>query len=56
MSSTFFSTKPTRQNWGLGLALCRNTVTLHKGRIRMDEQIIAGYVTTSFHILLPLAR
>ena len=52
----FFSTKPAQRNWGLGLALCRNIVTLHKGRIWMDEQTIDGKVMTSFHILLPLAR
>ena len=52
----FFSTKPAQRNWGLGLALCRNIVTLHKGRIWMDEETIDGKVMTSFHVLLPLAR
>jgi signal transduction histidine kinase len=52
----FFSTKPTKSNWGLGLALCKRIVSLHQGRIWVDETTVKGDLMTTFHILLPLMR
>lgn len=51
----FFTTKATKSNWGLGLALAKNVVTLHQGRIWMDEETIEGVPMTTFHVILPLA-
>lgn len=52
----FYTTKPTKNNWGLGLALCKNIITLHHGRIWVDELLEDGLVMTTFHILLPLLQ
>ncbi len=48
----FFTTKSTKSNWGLGLALCRNVVSLHHGRIWVDEEPDRGEIMTVFHIVL----
>ena len=52
----FFTTKSPSKNWGLGLSLCKNIVTLHHGRIWVDEQTEAGEIMTTFHIILPVVR
>ena len=48
----FYTTKSTKSNWGLGLALCRNVVSLHRGRIWVDEEPERGEMMTVFHIVL----
>mgnify|MGYP002251031988 FL=1 len=48
----FFTTKNTQQNWGLGLSLCRNIITLHHGQIWVDEHTESGITWTDFYILL----
>lgn len=48
----FFTTKKTGQNWGLGLSICKSIVTLHGGRIWLDERLDGGKRKTTFHILL----
>jgi len=52
----FFTTKSPSKNWGLGLSLCKNIVILHRGRIWVDEQLDAGEIMTTFHIILPVVR
>lgn len=47
----FFTTKNTQQNWGLGLSLCRNIITLHHGQIWVDEHTESGITWTDFYIL-----
>lgn len=48
----FFTTKNTQQNWGLGLSLCRSIITLHHGRIWVDEHTETGIPWTDFYLLL----
>ena len=52
----FFTTKSPSKNWGRGLSLCKNIVTLHHGRSWVDEQPEAGEIMTTFHIFLPVVR
>lgn len=49
----FYTTKSTKNNWGLGLSLCRSIVTLHYGQIWVDEDSQRSTYMTVFHILLP---
>lgn len=49
----FYTTKSTKNNWGLGLSLCRNIATLHYGQIWVDEDNQHNTCMTVFHILLP---
>ncbi len=49
---TIQATKNTQQNWGLGLSLCRNIITLHHGQIWVDEHTESGITWTDFYILL----
>ena len=50
----FFTTKKTGQNWGLGLSLCKNVISLFHGRIWVDEEIENGEVLTCFSFMLHL--
>lgn len=46
----FYTTKSTKSNWGLGLSLCRNIITLHHGQIWVDEESTEEDTMTSFHM------
>ena len=46
----FFSSKPTSQNWGMGLSLSHAIITAHGGKILVDSELGKG---SSFRIVLP---
>ena len=48
----FYSTKPTREGAGLGLAICDRIVKSHRGHIDVDTAVGQG---TTIRILMPLA-
>ena len=50
----FYSTKPSTSNWGLGLALCKNIVILHHGKILVTEEMDRNETMTVFQVILPL--
>lgn len=45
----FFSTKPLTTNWGIGLALCKRIILMHKGKLEADS----SHQGTTFTIALP---
>ncbi len=45
----FFSTKPTRSNWGLGLTYCHRVVKLHRGFINVKSRPGCG---ATFEVVL----
>lgn len=47
----FFSTKPSRTNWGVGLTFSQKIVMAHHGRIQVESKLNAG---TCFSIYLPV--
>ncbi len=49
----FFTTKPTEQGTGLGLALCANIVAAHRGRIEVTSTPGTG---SKFRVRLPLVN
>lgn len=46
----FFSTKPSRYNWGVGLTFSQKIVFAHHGRIEVESKLNSG---TCFSIYLP---
>jgi len=50
---TFFSTKETRVNLGIGLSICKRIVDMHKGRIKLSSYSERG---TKFTVQIPLTR
>lgn len=48
--SPFFTTKPSGEGMGLGLAIAHNIVKRHKGSIEVESEVNKG---TTFKILLP---
>ncbi|ULL18001.1 sensor histidine kinase [Paenibacillus sp. H1-7] len=48
--SPFFSTKPSINNWGIGLSYCHKIVTGHDGKISVESKVGQG---TTFRIYLP---
>ena len=46
----FFSSKPTSQNWGMGLSLSHTIITAHGGKILVDSEPGTG---STFRIVLP---
>lgn len=46
----FYTTKPAEYGTGLGLAVCRDCVELHKGRIEVESELGRG---TTFRVVLP---
>ena len=47
----FFSTKPSRTNWGVGLTFTQKIVMAHHGRIQVESKLNSG---TCFSIYLPI--
>ncbi len=47
----FFSTKPSRTNWGVGLTFSQKIVMAHHGRIQVESKLNSG---TCFSIYLPI--
>jgi len=47
----FFSTKPSINNWGIGLSYCHKIVTGHDGKISVESELGRG---TTFRIYLPV--
>lgn len=47
----FFSSKPTSQNWGMGLSICHTIITAHGGKINVASKEGEG---TEFRITMPL--
>lgn len=47
----FFSTKPSRYNWGVGLTFSQKIVLAHHGRIEVESKLNMG---TCFTIYLPI--
>lgn len=47
----FFSTKPSRYNWGVGLTFSQKIALAHHGRIEVESKINSG---TCFSIYLPI--
>lgn len=47
----FFSTKPSRYNWGVGLTFSQKIVLAHHGRIEVESKLNMG---TCFMIYLPI--
>ena len=45
----FFSSKPLTTNWGIGLALCKRIVLMHKGKLEVQS----GPQGTTFTMALP---
>jgi signal transduction histidine kinase len=50
---SFYSTKPDGKGSGLGLAMCRQIVARHGGRIELHSAVGQG---ATFRVLLPLAQ
>jgi signal transduction histidine kinase len=50
---SFYSTKPSGKGSGLGLAMCRQIVVRHNGRIELESEVGRG---TAFRVLLPIAE
>ena len=46
----FYSSKPAKQNWGIGLPICHNIIRAHNGKIIVKSRPGKG---TQFEILLP---
>lgn len=49
----FYSSKPSKTNWGLGLTLCQKIILAHNGRIQLES--ISGKYTV-VKILLPYLK
>jgi signal transduction histidine kinase len=49
----FFSTKPAKSNWGLGLAYCHRVVRMHHGFINVRSRLGVG---TTFEVVLRCCR
>ena len=47
----FFSTKPSRSNWGVGLTFSQKIILAHHGRIEVESKLNVG---TCFTIYLPI--
>lgn len=47
----FYSTKPSRYNWGVGLTFSKKIILAHHGKISVDSEMGKG---TTFMIFLPL--
>jgi len=47
----FYSTKPSRYNWGVGLTFSKKIILAHHGKISVESELGKG---TSFMIFLPL--
>ena len=50
---TFFSTKETRVNLGLGLSICKRIIDMHKGTINISSMAGKG---TKFSVQIPLLK
>jgi len=49
----FFSTKPTRTNWGVGLTTCQKIVMAHDGKIKAENTSEMG---ARFTVILPTSH
>lgn len=47
----FYTSKNSKNNWGLGLAYAEKIIKLHKGMIRIESRVNEG---TSVYLMLPL--
>jgi len=47
--SPFFTTKPAKNNWGLGLTYCHRVVKIHRGYINLQSRLGIG---TTFEVVL----
>jgi len=50
---TYYSTKKTKKVSGLGLALCKDIIEVHKGTIEVDSIFGKG---ATFKITLPIKK
>lgn len=49
----FYSTKPSKSNWGLGLTYCHRVIKLHRGYINLKSKLGEG---TTFEVVLRCRR